>query len=515
MMTTSTSAVRLSSVLKGIYPLDDTWDRELGGITLDSRRVEKGTLFMACKGAHHDGRQFVDQAIANGAAAILVEADDADWNFEHERAGVPVLPIINLHEQMAQLAARFYGEPGRTMRLIGVTGTNGKTTTTQLLAAALSAAGYRCGVIGTLGNGMSGAALADNGDGPGTTPDAVAMQRILATLQAQRADNVVMEVSSHALDQRRVLVDDYTIAVFTNLSRDHLDYHGDMETYGSAKRRLFHGRGLQLAILNYDDEYTRATERVLGGEVRCFTWSVNNAAADVHATSIAFLPHGIELDVHTPWGSFALASPLLGSFNVSNLLAVLTTLLASESLEQGFDPARLVAITAALKPVVGRMQLIEGYPVTAVIDYAHTPDGLANALQAVREHCRGRLWCVVGCGGERDRGKRPQMAALTETHADVVVLTDDNPRGEASTVILADMQAGLKSPMRAHVIADRRQAIAFALGTAAAGDVVLIAGKGHEQYQEVNGTRQPFSDAEVATGVLRSRFGNGRQEVRA
>ena len=502
------SSVRLSSVLQGIYPLHASNDRELHNITLDSRHVSSGTFFMACKGAKFDGRKFIDQAIAKGAAAVLVEADEVDWCCEQEKAGVPILPVLNLHAQMAELAARFHGEPGKQLRMIGVTGTNGKTTTTQLLAAAYSALGHRCGVIGTLGSGMYGSALASNEQGPGTTPDAVAMQGILAAMREQQADTVVMEVSSHALDQRRVLVDDYVVAVFTNLSRDHLDYHGSMEAYGEAKRLLFKGRSLQLAVLNADDPYTSATATRLPADVRCFTWSIQNPSADIQATSARFRHDGVELAVRTPWGKFAIASSLLGSFNVSNLLAVLTTVLAAESLNAAFDPAALVAVVAGLKPVVGRMQLCSGYPVTAVIDYAHTPDGLKNALQAVREHCQGRLWCVTGCGGERDRGKRPQMAAIAEQLSDQLVLTDDNPRNEASASILTDMQAGLVHPSRASTIADRGAAIRFALGAAEPGDVVLIAGKGHEQYQEIAGIRHAFSDAVLAEATLQQRFGS-------
>ncbi len=507
MMTPALQAsVRLSSVLQGIYPLHARNDRDLCAITLDSRRVQPGSLFMACKGMSFDGRLYVDQAVANGAAAILVEADEVDWCCEQVKDGVPILPVLNLHEQMAELAARFFAQPGKKLRMIGVTGTNGKTTVTQLLAAAHVALGHRCGVIGTLGYGMYGSEIAGNEQGPGTTPDAVAMQNILASMREQNADTVVMEVSSHALDQRRILVDDYAVAVFTNLTRDHLDYHGSMEAYGAAKRKLFQGQALQLAVLNADDAYASATAGLLPPDVRCFTWSIDNPVADIHAVSVEFLPHGVELVVKTPWGIFNFASRLLGTFNVSNLLAVLTTLLAADSLKPEFDPASLIAVIADLDTVVGRMQLVSGYPVTAVIDYAHTPDGLKNALQAVREHCHGRLWCVIGCGGERDRGKRPQMAALGEQLADHLVLTDDNPRHEASLTILADMKAGLQHAEAVHIIADRAKAIGFALGAAEPGDIVLIAGKGHEQYQEVAGIRHPFSDAVVARGFLDQRF---------
>jgi UDP-N-acetylmuramoyl-L-alanyl-D-glutamate--2,6-diaminopimelate ligase len=513
MNTPALHSVPLSTVLQGIYPLHPHTDRQLLAITQDSRHVQTGSLFMACKGARVDARLHIDQAVAAGAAAILVEADEVDWCCEHEKAGVPVLPILHLREQMATLAARFYGEPGKQLRLIGVTGTNGKTTTSQLLARAIHALGHRCGVIGTLGsgvvrNGLGDAELQHSTSGPGTTPDAVQLQQLFAELQQQQADTVVMEVSSHALVQQRVIVDDFNVAIFTNLTRDHLDYHGTMTAYGAAKRSLFAGRGLQLAVLNLDDEFTVSTSAILASDVRCFTWSVSNPRADVYASAIEYKAGGLNMAVQTPWGAFVLSTPLLGSFNVSNLLAVLTTVLALDSLNANFNPDRIANVVAALPTVVGRMQIVGNFPVTAVVDYAHTPDGLAKALQAVREHCRGDIWCVFGCGGDRDRGKRRQMAAIAEQDADHVVLTDDNPRFEASTQIIADMQAGLQHPERTSVIADRAKALAFALTQAKAGDVVLIAGKGHEDYQEVAGKRLPFSDQQHVLQLLAARFAN-------
>ncbi len=506
--TAANGTMRLSEVLHGLYPLQSRCDRELNGIALDSRRVKRGTLFMACKGQSHDGRDHIDAAIAAGAAAVLVEADEVDWCCEHERNGVPVLPLLNLHEQMAELAARFYGKPGKQMRMVGVTGTNGKTSTSQLLAQGFSALGYRCGVIGTLGHGMAGDELQQEDSGPGTTPDAVVLQQIFTGLRAQQADTLVMEVTSHALDQSRVLVDDFAIAVFTNLTRDHLDYHHTIEAYGDAKRLLFRGQGLQLAVLNADDDYAAATAGVLQGHVRCFTFGMRNAGADIFAERVRFTAAGVEMKVRTPWGEFEFTSALLGSFNASNLLAVLTTLLAAQSLDEHFDAAAIVRVVAQLPPVVGRMQLVAGHDVIAVIDYAHTPDALEKALLAVREHCSGKLWCVFGCGGNRDRGKRPRMAAIAEQGADSLVLTSDNPRNEDPLQILAEMQAGLLNPAAALVQAGRAEAIAAALTQAAAGDVVLIAGKGHESYQEIEGQKLPFSDVDCAQKVLSARFGN-------
>ncbi len=509
MAAVAAEAVQLSQLLAGLYPLPPRCDRLLHGITQDSRQVKSGSLFMACNGASHDGRHHIDAAIAAGAAAVLVEADELNWCCEQERQGVPVLPVLGLRGQLAQVAARFYGEPSKALRLIGVTGTNGKTTITQLIAQALAELGYRCGVIGTLGHGMAGSGLQVAESGPGTTPDAVTLQQIFASLRQREADTLVMEVSSHALDQQRVIVDDFAIAVFSNLTRDHLDYHHTLEAYGDAKRQLFRGHGLQLAVLNADDAFALATASVLERHVRCFTYGIDNASADVRAYEVRYTPRGIEMVVGTPWGRFNFTSALLGSFNASNLLAVLTTLLAAHSLDADFDAAAIVQTIASLQGVVGRMQLVEGGNVTAVIDYAHTPDALEKALLAVRQHCSGRLWCVVGCGGNRDRGKRPQMAAIAEHAADCLVLTSDNPRDEDSQQILADMRAGLGQPTAVVFEQDRAAAIEYALMQASAGDVVLIAGKGHEQYQEVAGQRLAFSDFECASHVLQQRSSAG------
>lgn len=505
MAAASAEGIQLSRLLEGLYPLPARCDRVLHGITQDSRQVRSGSLFMACNGASHDGRHHIDAAIAAGAAAVLVEADELEWCCEQERQGVPVLPLLGLRGQLAKLAARFHGEPAKALRLIGVTGTNGKTSITQLLAQALRTLGYRCGVIGTLGHGMAGSALQVAASGPGTTPDAVTLQQIFADLRDGGADTLVMEVSSHALDQQRVIVDDFAIAVFSNLTRDHLDYHHTLEAYGEAKRLLFRGHGLQLAVLNADDGFAMATASVLARHVRCFTYGIDNAAADIRARTVDYTSRGIRMQVQTPWGSFDLASPLMGSFNASNLLAVLTTLLAAHSLDEDFDAAAIVGAIASLDGVVGRMQLVAGADVTAVIDYAHTPDALEKALLAVRQHCSGRLWCVVGCGGNRDRGKRPQMAAIAERAADHLVLTSDNPRDEDPLQILADMRAGLSRPAAVVIETERATAISHALMQAAPGDVVLIAGKGHEQYQEIAGQRLPFSDVECARHLLQKR----------
>lgn len=508
MMLAQARQVRLSSLLQGICPLPAAYDRDIRGITLDSRSLDEGSLFLACRGAATDGRRFIGDAIARGAGAVLVEADES-WAELREQASVPVIPVAGLPHKSGLLAARFYGEPARTLRLVGVTGTNGKTTCSQLIASHLQALGYRCGVIGTLGFGMSGTQLQSFGQGPGTTPDAVRLQELLAALKEQRADTVVMEVSSHGLDQRRVDVDDFSVALFTNLSRDHLDYHHTMEAYVAAKRRLFSGRRLKAAVLNLDDASSADTRALLFAGVGCLTFSLRDPAADVYASALHFSPAGLHLQVATPWGEFSVDSPLLGSFNASNLLATMATVMACEQHSDVFDPARIASALGELRPVRGRMQLVSVAPVTVVVDYAHTPDGLEKALSALREHATGRITCVVGCGGERDRGKRPQMAAIAQRLSDKVILTSDNPRGEAPGAIIDDMLEGISSPAHVAVEPDRARAIFQAIAGAAAGDIVLLAGKGHEDYQEIAGQRLPFDDAQQARLALQQRPDSG------
>jgi UDP-N-acetylmuramoyl-L-alanyl-D-glutamate--2,6-diaminopimelate ligase len=505
--------IRLSALLQGLYTLPPELDRDISGVELDSRRVNAGDVFLAYKGAASDGRHFIPDAIGKGVGAVLVEADDK-WSQGCEDAQVPVIPVAQLPARASMLAARFYGEPAQSLRLIGVTGTNGKTTCSQLIASHLQALGYRCGVIGTLGFGMSGSGLQSFGHGPGTTPDAVRLQEILADLKEQHADTVVMEVSSHGIAQQRVDVDDFTIGMFTNLSRDHLDYHGTMAAYAATKRRLFTGRKLQVAVLNLDDGYSAGTRELLDTRVSCLTWSIADVRADVHARQIQFSPSGLCMQVTTPWGEYRIDSPLLGAFNASNLLGTLAVVLACEQHSDAFDPAHIATALSALQPVMGRMQLVATAPVTVVVDYAHTPDGLEKALMALREHSVGKVTCVVGCGGDRDRGKRPQMAAIAERLADSVVLTSDNPRGEAPLAIIDEMLAGISNRDKVIVEADRASAIAVSIATAAAGDIVLLAGKGHEQYQEIAGQCLPFDDVQQAVRALNQRRDSGIAPVR-
>ena len=462
---------------------------EITGLTLDSRKVAPGVLFLAMPGQRHDGRQHITQAVAAGAAAVAYEAGDG---FTCD-AGVPTLPVAQLATELSAIAARFYGQPADSLGLIGITGTNGKTSVSQMLAQALDRLGQPCGVIGTLGSGLPGALL-DHGM---TTPDALAVQQQLASLRDQGAQRVSMEVSSHALQQGRVAALQFDVGVFTNLSRDHLDYHGDMASYGAAKARLF--AQSRVAVINLDDYFGRQLADQC--PVPVTRYSLSDSTADLYCSDIRFDAEGIKARLHTPVGSIDLRSPLLGTFNLSNLLAVAGTLLALEiSLEQ------LAGLIGELLPPDGRMQRLggNGQPLV-VIDYAHTPDALEKALAALRAHVAGRLVCVFGCGGDRDRGKRPLMGRIAEQGADQVVVTDDNPRTEPSVAIIEEIRAGIEQPQRVTVIANRAEAISQTIARAEPGDVILLAGKGHETYQEIHGVRHPFSDIEQAERALQYR----------
>ncbi len=410
--------------------------------------------------------------------------------------GVPVIWIDRLHAQVGEIASRFYGRPSEAMHVVGVTGTNGKTSTVQLIAQALHHLGYRSATIGTLGAGLHGQVE----EGERTTPDAIHVQELLASFRDAGATHVAMEVSSHALEQGRVGAVTFGTAVFTNLTRDHLDYHGSMEAYGDAKAKLFGWPTLTHAVINVDDAFGRELLGRTPDRVRKLRVSAaGDLASDVRASNIVTSAEGIRFDLHTPWGARAVQTHLIGRFNVDNLLAVAAVLGA---LGESFD--RMIDAVSALQPVNGRMSRLGGHrgQPLVVVDYAHTPDALEQSLHAVRAHCEGRLICVFGCGGERDAGKRPLMGAIAERLADVAIVTDDNPRGENGDAIVAQIMAGFAHPDAAVVQRDRALAIAEALRIARPGDAVLIAGKGHETYQEGAAGKRPFDDLAVARAAL-------------
>jgi len=480
----------LAQLLDGFADAGALGDLRICGLSLDSRQVHPGEAFVALHGTRTHGIAFAAEAVARGAAVVLAEAP-AVAGFT---PGVPVLWIDDLHARLGGIAARFHDHPSRALRLVGVTGTNGKTSTVQLITQALSRLGRTAASIGTLGAGLYGAL----DDGERTTPDAISVQRLLAGFRDQGATHVAMEVSSHALEQGRVAAVEFEVAAFTNLTRDHLDYHGTMEAYGAAKAKLFAWPGLKAAAINVDDAFGRALADRLPAGVRALrTGTGTGGGVDVGADAIVTSAEGLAFELRTPWGSHAIRSALLGRFNVANLLAVVACLGAL-----GEPFARIVEVVQTLSPVNGRMNRLGGdgrHPLV-VVDYAHTPDALEQALSALRAHCAGRLICVFGCGGERDAGKRPQMGAIAERLADVAIVTDDNPRGEDGDAIVAQIRAGMQRP--AMVERDRAGAIGMAIAQAGVDDVVLIAGKGHETYQEGAAGKRPFDDLATARAAL-------------
>ena len=460
------------------------------GLALDSRKVHSGDLFLAYPGESGDGRDYIDQAIAAGAIAVL-----AEQGLARTELAVPTIQITNLRAAVSRIAGSFYDEPSAALTVIGVTGTNGKTSCTQLLGQALRLAGQNCGVIGTLGNSLDGSV----GSGSLTTPDPIALQRQFASWRAQHIANVALEVSSHGLVQGRVNGVSFRGAVFTNLTRDHLDFHGSMENYGAAKAALFDFAGLEFAVLNNDDPFGAALAEKLRVRLpQVITYGFDQRAA-VYVRSAEYRPDGVKAQIHTPWGEIAVRSYLLGDFNLANLLAVIAVLG-----QLGIDASTIEALVPQLHPIAGRMECVRANAdIEVVVDYAHTPDALEHALQALRRHCEGQLWCVFGCGGDRDKGKRPLMGAVAERLADRVVLTSDNPRSENPAAIIAEIQAGLRQPAAIEI--NREYAIQFAIANAKPGDIVLLAGKGHEDYQLIGSEVRAFSDSTVARALLAAR----------
>ncbi len=469
-------------------------DLEVSGLVMDSREIRPGDAFVAIAGFGAHGLGFVEQARERGAAAILFEPTaPADLPAPADAIAVP-----GLRARLGAMGDAFHGAPSKSMTMVGVTGTSGKTSTVQLIAQALEKLGARTGTIGTLGVGLHGAEVATGF----TTPLVLPMHAMLAGLRDAGARAVAMEVSSHALDQGRVDGVHYDIAVFTNLTRDHLDYHGDMESYGAAKAKLFARDSLKAAVINIDDAFGAHLIKTLPAVRGIGISASGDANADVAATNVVLDARGIGFVLRIGERSRRVQSALLGRFNIDNLLTVAGVLLAEG---RGFDET--VDVLEVLQPVAGRMNRLGGDGVLplVVIDYSHKPDPLQQALESLRAHLEGGLTCVFGCGGERDTGKRPQMAAIAERLSETVIVTDDNPRGEDGDGIVADIVSGFAHPERAIVLRDRRAAITRAIDAAGADDIVLIAGKGHESYQEVAGVKHDFDDMAVARSVLEVR----------
>ena len=468
----------------------------LTDLTADSRTVKMGSIFVAYPGTALDGRAFIADAIARGAAAVIWERAGFTWDDRWDAAN---LGVEGLRGKISEIAGHVFGNPSKSLWMAGVTGTNGKTSVSQWIASALDGLGRRSAVIGTLGNGLVGERV----EAKNTTPDPIVLQRLLAEYRRRGARNVAMEVSSHGLDQGRVAGIKFDTAVFTNLTRDHLDYHGTMEAYAEAKFGLFMARGLTHSVINIDDDWGASFVERLGSDVITYgrargTTHEARQRPRIAASEIGLSEAGVRFHVDSEWGSGEVRARVLGAFNVSNLLAVLGALVAAGV---SFDEA--LRAVGALDPVPGRLERVGGGATPlVVIDYAHTPDALEKALEALRPTvgARHRLVCVFGCGGDRDAGKRPLMGQVAARLADHVIVTSDNPRSEAPGAIIDQILAGIRGG--AESIEDRQVAIFSAVHQAQPGDVVLLAGKGHETYQEIAGVRHPFSDGEIARAAL-------------
>lgn len=467
--------------------------KSVKSITSDSRKVQPGSLFLAYPGEAVDGRAFIEEAIKNGATAILWDSAGFSWKPSWK---VENTPIVNLRQQAGRIADQFYKKPSQKLWTIGVTGTNGKTSITHWLSQCFNGLARKTAVIGTLGNGLPDQLIPTQN----TTPDALALQAMLADYVQANAEIVAMEVSSHGLDQGRVNGVHFDVAVLTNLTRDHLDYHGNHEKYAAAKRRLFHVSDLKLAVLNVDDAFGREIEQeLIALGVATMTYGIG--AGDIRASKIHFRHAGFEFLVTTPYGQAQVKANLLGQFNVYNVLAVLATLLVSK-----VSLADAIEVIAHIESAAGRMQQLGGGDVPlVVVDYAHTPDALENVLKTLKAQtqtlAKAKLICVFGCGGNRDAGKRALMGRVASDSADAVVLTSDNPRKENALQIIQDVLEGMHGKYA--VEEDRAKAIAIAIATAQPGDTVLIAGKGHETYQDIAGEKHHFSDLEHAEKALK------------
>ncbi len=482
-------------------------DVEVAGIELDSRRVSPGDLFLACSGRGVHGLAHLDQAVSRGAAAIAWEPVPG---CAEPDAVVPHVAVPNLSQRAGEIAARFYGQPSARMFCVGVTGTDGKTSTSYLIAQALDRLSVPCAYIGTIGLGRVGALRSATH----TTPDAVSLQRNVAGLRAEGAQALAMEVSSHALDQARIAGMHFDVAVLTNITRDHLDYHGTVEHYAAAKRRLFERAELSSVVLNRDDEHGAQWAATQRGKALVIVYGLDGetppASDYVIGRDLQLTSDGIALTLDTSWGGAQLRSRLLGRFNAYNLMAAAAVLLA-----RGQAVDAVVAALAQSQTVPGRIEGYRGAKAASlvVVDYAHTPDALRQILSAVRAHAPGRVICVFGCGGDRDRGKRPLMGIAAVELADVAIATDDNPRSESPAAIVEDIVAGVRltpHASRLTIIHDRASAIRAAVALARRDDVVVVAGKGHEETQTYGHDVRAFSDREFVAALVGAASAGGR-----
>ncbi len=482
--------MQLKKLLLDIARVDQ--DVDILGLALNSDEVKAGYVFFALAGIHQHGLAYAEQAIGKGAVAILYEAG---YKPKPELSTACVwVEVEELGKRVGEIAARFYGHPTRKLTVVGITGTNGKTSCSQFLAQILPA----CGLIGTLGWGMPG----DLHETRNTTPDAVSVQAMIHGFLQRQFKTVVMEVSSHGLQQGRVHGVDFKGAVLTNISRDHLDYHGTLQAYVRTKLTLLERNSLEFVVVNLDEPYTEQALARIKPDVLIWAFSCTgkrfNRGRYVLASNVNYQLDGTSFDVIYQGRQTRIDVPVFGEFNLANIMTVLTTALAL-----GMQLGEITEKLRTLKPVPGRMQgFATANRVRVWVDYAHTPDALEKALQGLRLHHKNRLWLVFGCGGNRDRGKRAQMGEIAQRWADHIILTNDNPRYEDAGTIIEDILSGIDDPKQVQIILDRKQAITSVMQQAESGDWILVAGKGHEDYQEIQGQKIPFSDVSLIERLL-------------
>lgn len=473
--------MKLQDVLTNKIVIDQTL--EITGLQNDSRLVKAGDLFFAYPGSHSDGRNHIHDALEKGASAVVYEASALPEGIVLTEN---CYPLANLLEHLPQIVSSFYHAPGQNIAITGVTGTNGKTTIAYQLAQAYELLHLSAVYIGTIGQGKPNALESTNN----TTPDTLYLQKLLHQYIEQGCEQVCMEVSSHALDQGRVKGLRFKKAIFTNVTLDHLDYHETMENYAKAKAKLFATDGLECAIINNDDQYSSLMHQSLKENCRLLTYGFKEGS-DVRAIKSHVSLEGSVIDIITPQGSQQLTIKSIGFFNIYNALAIFASLLAD-----GYDKELIASVISQLNSAPGRMELISTDPVT-IVDYAHTPDALENVLTTLSVLKKGKLVLVFGCGGNRDRSKRPIMGAIAEKHADIVIITSDNPRTEKIETIISDIKRGVTQNKKIFVESNRTQAIIMAIQLATPDDIIVVAGKGHEHYQEIGRVKYPFSDANV------------------
>lgn len=499
MQTASTISWSLVDLLEGWAQVQAIYaNTMISGLSLDSRSTKPGDLFFAMQGMQKHGLEFCQDAIANGAAAIAWEPGPGVKQ-DSLPSSIPCIKITDLQQQIGAIAQRFYHDPSAHVNIIGVTGTDGKTSVSQFIAQAFNQLKVPCGIIGTLGYGV----YPELGAATHTTPDAICIQALLKLFFEKEISYVVIEASSHGLKQGRLNSVAVDTAVFTNLGRDHLDYHPSLEDYGSSKRILFQMPNLENAVINIDDEFGYRLANELSKDVNVVTYSYGNYQPDlgsyIYAEKISFTQKMTKIEVCSSWGNSTIETKLYGKFNVSNVLAAMGALLVS-----GCSFKDTIKAITSVHTIPGRLEPVNGINdvPTVIVDYAHTPQALINILQVLREQCLGKLWCVFGCGGDRDPGKRKLMAKAVEQFANFAVVTDDNPRSENPAAIAQQVISGFSSSANYSLIHDRRRAIAYAINSAASDDTVLIAGKGHEAVQIINDAYVPFDDKKIATIYL-------------